>query len=88
MPAGSPVGVWVRPHGLALVDAVDAPADVLTGQVSHSIFAGDRYETHVRLSDDQHLLAYQAREQLSAPGARVSILFTTSPHASALATQV
>jgi ABC-type Fe3+/spermidine/putrescine transport system ATPase subunit len=88
LPTDSPVGLWVRPQGLALVDAASAPAGALSGEVMHSIFAGDRYETQVRLSDDQTLLAYQSREQLSAPGARVSIVFTTSPHASALATQV
>lgn len=88
LPAYSPVGVWVRPHTLTLIEEAKGSAGALTGQVSHSIFAGDRYETHVRLSDEQSLLAYQTREQLSAPGARVSIVFTTSPHASALASQV
>ena len=83
--SNSAVGVWVRPHTVSLRPVVQADDAALTGEVSHSLYAGDRYETHVRLSDGQTLLAYQSREQLSAPGERVCVVFNTAPYASALA---
>lgn len=83
-PVGAPISVWVRPHTVQL-NANSTASAGLTGVVSHSVYAGDRYETHVSLDDGQTLLAYQSREQLSVPGTRVQVLFTSAPHASALA---
>lgn len=86
--ADTPLTLWVRPDSVGLSSADDAAGWGLRGQVTHSIFAGDRYETYVRLGDDQSLMAYQSREQLSAPGAWVNVVFSSLPHASPLANQV
>ena len=87
-PIDTPLELWVRPDSVALACDEVLAEPGLRGQVTHSIFAGDRYETHVRFADDQSLMAYQSREQLSAPGSWVNVLFSSPPHASALAQQV
>lgn len=84
----SPLTLWVRPDAIAL-DATDSgTGSGIQGTVSHSLFAGDRYETYVDLDDGQQLLAYQLRHQLYAPGSRVNVIFSSNPHASLLAYQV
>jgi ABC-type Fe3+/spermidine/putrescine transport system ATPase subunit len=81
----SPLALWVRPDAVSL-DALDSTAGSgIQGRVSHSIFSGDRYETYVDLDDGQQLLAYQHRHQLSTPGSRVSVIFSSPLHASLLA---
>ncbi|WP_296249086.1 ABC transporter ATP-binding protein [Pseudomonas sp. UBA4194] len=84
----SPVTLWVRPDAVALKPAGSRPGDEVRAQVTHSIFAGDRYETHVQLEDGQQLMAYQPRNHCSAPGTWVDVFFSSNPHASLLATQV
>ncbi|KPC57377.1 ABC transporter ATP-binding protein [Pseudomonas amygdali pv. morsprunorum] len=82
----APLALWVRPESVML-NEIAKTAIGLRGQVSHSVFAGDRYETYVRLADHQQLMAYQPHGQLSAPGAWVDIEFSSLPHASILNTQ-
>lgn len=79
--------LWIRPEKVTLTPADEKTTrhEGLTGQVSHSVFAGERYETYVRLADDQQLMLYQGREQLSAPGLRVNINLSSLPNASLLA---
>ncbi|MEQ7918593.1 ABC transporter ATP-binding protein [Xanthomonas sp. WHRI 1810A] len=88
----SPLTVWVRPDAVALETEKTASSSGsgsgVRGVVSHSIFAGDRYETYVDLSDGQQLMAYQLRHQLSVPGSWVNVIFSSRPHASLLAPQV
>lgn len=88
--ADTAVMLWVRPDAIALQASADShPQGAgLRGQVTHSVFAGDRYETFVRLADDQQLMAYQPRHQLIAPGTWVDVVFASHPHASVLAPQV
>ncbi|AVE03798.1 ABC transporter ATP-binding protein [Pseudomonas palleroniana] len=87
-PVDSPLTLWVRPDAVTLETAGRAASTGLSGQVSHSIFAGDRYETYVQLDDGQPLMAYQLRDQISAPGTRVDVIFSSNPPASLLANQV
>lgn len=81
-PVDTPLLLCARPDGLALAPCTAMPGTGVIGQVSHSVFAGDRYETYVDLSDGQQLMAYQLRHQLMAAGTRVEVLFTTPLHAS------
>jgi ABC-type Fe3+/spermidine/putrescine transport system ATPase subunit len=80
--------LWIRPDTVSLRASGSTCAQGLRGQVSHSIFAGDRYETYVHLEDGQQLMAYQPRNHLNAPGTWVDVIFSAHPHASLLATQV
>lgn len=80
------ISLWIRPETISL-SPVETPSSRLKGQVSHIVFAGDRYETYVRLPDDQQLMAYQSQGQLSPSGAWVNVEFSSHPHASVLATQ-
>ncbi|MCO8167517.1 ABC transporter ATP-binding protein [Pseudomonas sp. 21LCFQ02] len=82
-PNRAPLALWVRPESVTL-NQLSQPGIGLQGQVSHSVFAGDRYETYVRLSDQQQLMAFQSHGQLSAPGSWVGIEFSSLPHASIL----
>lgn len=84
----SPLTLWVRPDAVALNAPDSGTGTGIEGCVSHSLFAGDRYETYVDLDDGQQLLAYQLRHQLRAPGSRVNVVFSSTPHASLLASQV
>lgn len=86
----SPLALWIRPDCVTLEPAQPhtAESDRLTGRVSHSVFAGERYETFVRLPDNQQIMVYQARDQLSAAGIWVDINFSSHPNASLLASQV
>jgi len=85
-PVDCALAVLVRPEHV-LLDTTGAAAPNLHGRVSHSVFAGDRFETYVQLDDTQWLMAYQSRESLTPPGQSVGIRFTHHPHASALAHQ-
>jgi len=84
----SPLTLWVRPDTVALQPDGSQAGTGVRAQVSHSIFAGDRYETYVQLEDGQQLMAYQPRNHCSAPGTWVDVIFSSNPHASLLATQV
>ncbi|WP_296262562.1 MULTISPECIES: ABC transporter ATP-binding protein [unclassified Pseudomonas] len=87
-PLDAALTLWVRPDAVSLENAESRAGSGVRGQVSHSIFAGDRYETYVDLEDGQQLMAYQLRHQLSAPGSWVNVIFPSNPHASPLASQV
>lgn len=82
----TPISLWVRPETITL-SALDASLTQLRGRVSHSVFAGDRYETYVRLPDDQQLMAYQSLSELSPSGIWVTVEFSSLPHARVLAPQ-
>lgn len=84
----SPLTLWVRPDTVAFQPDGSQVGTGVRAQVSHSIFAGDRYETYVQLEDGQQLMAYQPRNHCSAPGTWVDVIFSSNPHASLLATQV
>lgn len=84
----SQLTLWIRPDVVSFVACDSGGGSGIRGQVSHSIFAGDRYETYVDLDDGQQLMAYQLRHQLSAPGSWVTLTFSSNPHASLLAPQV
>lgn len=85
LPADSTLALWIRPEDVHFSAAAGTDGPRLQGRVSHSVFAGDRYETYVQLRDQQWVMAYQSREALSAPGQQVDIAFTRQPHASPLA---
>lgn len=87
-PAGTPLALWARPGTVALRRSEVGEGPGLYGQVAHSVFAGDRYETFVRLPGAQLLMAYQPRQQPLAPDTWVEVVFSSSPHASPLANQV
>lgn len=88
LPLDSALALWVRPDAVSLQHAESTAGSGVRGQVSHSIFAGDRYETYVDLDDGQQLMAYQQRPQLSARGSWVNVIFSSNPPASLLAPQV
>ncbi|MFF7709038.1 ATP-binding cassette domain-containing protein [Pseudomonas sp. NPDC007930] len=87
-PAGTPLALWARPDAVTLRGTRGEGGPGLYGQVAHSIFAGDRYETFVRLPGAQLLMVYQPRHQPLAPDSWVEVVFSSSPHASPLANQV
>ncbi|MFZ4215051.1 ABC transporter ATP-binding protein [Pantoea endophytica] len=86
-PADAALALWIRPEKVSLspVNGLGARHEGLTGQVSHSIFAGERYETYVRLADNQQIMLYQDRDRLSEPGLWVNINLSYLPNASLLA---
>lgn len=77
-PSGADVLVHVRPDAIRLAalpaNTVLAGAGLM-GDVSHTIFSGDRYETWLRLGDGQTLMTYQSREGALAAGQRVRVDF-------------
>ena len=79
---GSELVLRVRPQDVRL----SAQGEGLWGEVSHTIFAGSRYETHVRLADGQQLMAYQPRDAYWKAGQRIHIDILAAPYASAAAT--
>lgn len=82
----APLKLWIRPdHVILTPSASSTTTTQLKGQISHSVFAGERYETFVRLPDDQQIMVYQPRDQLSAVGVWVDISFSSNPSASILA---
>lgn len=77
--SGAAISLRVRPQDIRLV----AGDGGLRGEVSHSVFAGSRYETYVRLPDGQQLMVYQSRDERSVAGQHVRIEFLAPPHVSA-----
>jgi ABC-type Fe3+/spermidine/putrescine transport system ATPase subunit len=81
---GTFVELRVRPEDVALevVDSLSVTSrEQLSGEITHNVFSGDRYETYLRLDDGQQLMAYQRRDLALVPGQRAAIHFRKSPSA-------
>lgn len=77
---GDTVTLRVRPGDIGL----DPSDGALPGEVTHNVFAGDRYETYIKLPDGQMLMAYQRRDSLLPPGRRAFVQLLANVSVSAL----
>ena len=79
---GAFVELRIRPEDVVLevADSLSLNScEQLSGEITHNVFSGDRYETYLRLDDGQQLMAYQQRHLALLPGQRACIHFRKSP---------